>query len=67
MSEPRGRIRVTVAHLRSVGEAVVFDHYDREPEDLAACVCNCLDWAYQQRKAGNWWWFSVNVAYNEEV
>lgn len=67
MSQPKGRLRVTVGHIRSVGETAVFDHYDREPEDLAACVCNCLDWAYQQRKEGNWLWFSVGVTYTEEV
>jgi hypothetical protein len=67
MSKPKGQLRVTVAHQRSMGADCVYDHYDREPEDLAACVCNCLDWAYQQTTAGNWWWFSVTVTYKVEV
>lgn len=63
----KGRIQVSVAHIRSSGGDVQFDHHYRDPEDLAACVCNCLDWAYQQRKAGNWAWFNVDVAYTGEV
>ena len=64
--EHKGRIHVSVAHIRSIGGDVQYDHHYREPEDLAACVCNCLDWAYQQHKAGNWAWFSVNVTYAGE-
>ena len=67
MPATKGRICVSVAHMRKLGSDVEWDHHYREPEDLAACVCNCLDWAYQQREAGNWCWFSVNVTYGEEA
>lgn len=40
----------------------------RPPEDLAACVANCLDWADMQRKRAvdPWVWSRVTVD-NEEA
>lgn len=39
----------------------------RPPEDLAACVANCLDWADMQRERADdpWVWSRVTVD-NEE-
>ena len=64
----KGRMKVCVGSVREIGGDCQWDFYWREPEDLAACVCNCLDWGYQQLKADNWKWFNVSVCYdNPEV
>lgn len=42
-------------------------HYWREPQDMAACVANCLDYARTMRRSGAWTWSSVTVTYGEEV
>lgn len=41
----------------------------RPPEDLAACVANCLDWADMQRTRPHdpWVWSRVTVDNEEET
>jgi hypothetical protein len=59
----RANIRITVAFKRPDDEWSTAEHHWRSPEDLAACVCNCLDWCRMQRESRNWSWCSVTVAY----
>lgn len=43
--------------------------FHRPPEDLAACVANCLDWADMQRSrtCDPWVWSRVTVDNEEET
>jgi hypothetical protein len=61
----RACIRVTVSYKRPDDEWSSEDHHWRTPEDLAACVCNCLDWCRMQRESKNWTWCAVSVSYEE--
>ncbi len=62
-----GLVRVTVSFKCPHDEWSTQEHHWRLPEDLAACVCNCLDWCRMQKESGNWLWGSVSVSYGEEV
>jgi len=59
----RCTIRITVAFKRPADEWSTEENHWRSPEDLAACVCNCLDWCRMQKESGNWSWCSVTVDY----
>jgi len=61
----RYQVRVTVSYKRPDDEWSTQEHHWRRPEDLAACVCNCLDWCDMQKESGNWTWGSVSVSYEE--
>jgi len=56
-------LRVTLAYRARGARKVANEDLVRPPEDLAACIANCLDWGCMQRKAGAWAWYAVTVSY----
>jgi hypothetical protein len=56
-------LRVTMTYRAAGASLTATEELVRLPEDLAACVANCLDWGRMRREAGEWEWCAVTVGY----
>lgn len=63
---PPGSMCVVMAYKPSDAEWSQKDCHWREPQDVAACLANCLDYARLMRQSGVWAWTAVTVTYGEE-
>jgi hypothetical protein len=59
-------LRVSLTYRAAGSQSKTTEDSVRLPEDLAACVANCLDWGRRQQEAGEWSWYAVSVTYTQE-